>query len=200
MPTLTEQENPPQVCVAGRPKSSIPRRHRDEVWYLLYTRSRQEKETAWALKVAKLTYYLPMASYASSAAGRPTTTHKPLFPGYLFVCAPPHDFYGRMIQTPRRRHLVTHQPVLDPTLLETQLRDLYRASEHLPPYQISPRELQVGKRVEFIDGALAGLTAKISATPTRRTAKLLVVELDVQMLGAAHFQVDLSQHAVRLLP
>lgn len=211
MPTLAPEENPPELSLNGQPtdrmlgapstggiQTVLPRRNGNSTpqnWYLIYTKSRQEKPLAWRLKRLNLSYYLPMGRYQTTAHRQQVVVQKPLFPGYLFAYAK-HHALGDALQT-AKKHVVTWQIVRNPKKLQQELTTLWKASQHLHAYRPSPEALTVGKEIEFIDGPLQGLRSKIHAVLGK--SRSLVVELDVELLGAAHFEVDLTKHAVRLI-
>jgi hypothetical protein len=54
-------------------------------WWLVYTKSRQEKALAQQLLARDVFFYLPLIKRTSLSRGRTRTADVPLFPGYLFL-------------------------------------------------------------------------------------------------------------------
>src|SRR4051812_37242353 len=83
MPTLTLAKNPPELVVKGRRSSHIPKPHRQRKWFLIRTRSRQEKVVAQALREQRQSYYLPLEKFKTISARRTIIAARPMFSGYL---------------------------------------------------------------------------------------------------------------------
>ena len=59
----------------------------EEVWWLFYTRSRQEKQLMRRLRDLDIKHYAPQIPQRKrSPAGRVRTTYIPLFNNYVFMC------------------------------------------------------------------------------------------------------------------
>jgi transcription antitermination factor NusG len=58
-------------------------------WYALRTRSRFERTVRDAVEARNLAAYLPLYQTVTRWSDRTKTTERPLFPGYVFVCAEP---------------------------------------------------------------------------------------------------------------
>ena len=54
-------------------------------WWLIYTKSRQEKMLAQQLFAQEIPFYLPLIKRRSLSRGRERSAFVPLFPGYLFL-------------------------------------------------------------------------------------------------------------------
>src|SRR5213082_2843888 len=54
-------------------------------WFVLHTKSRQEKVLASELLARDVANYLPLRRVARLHAGRKVTVEEPLFPGYVFL-------------------------------------------------------------------------------------------------------------------
>ena len=66
----------------------------DSRWWLVYTRSRQEKQLMRHLRRLEVSHYAPQISHRRrSPAGRIRTTYAPLFNNYVFLHGNDHDRY-----------------------------------------------------------------------------------------------------------
>jgi transcription antitermination factor NusG len=125
-------------------------------WRVAYVRSRQEKELARHLLQHAVPFYLPLAEKRVRRAGRQLVSHLPLFPGYVF-------FRGTSLE--RRTALASDRivsvlEVCDQTLLDTELRSLWRLQESGAPLVPVPY-LGPGAAVEVIEGPFRGLSGTV---------------------------------------
>jgi transcription antitermination factor NusG len=58
---------------------------KQQPWYAVYTRSRQERQVAAYLQRQRINTYLPLRRTWSSRRDRKVTLEVPALPGYLFV-------------------------------------------------------------------------------------------------------------------
>lgn len=65
-----------------------------QTWWLLYTRSRQEKQLMRHLRKLDVPHYAPqIANRRRSPAGRIRITYQPLFSNYVFLCGDEESRY-----------------------------------------------------------------------------------------------------------
>jgi transcription antitermination factor NusG len=144
-------------------------------WYVLRTRSRQEKVLAGGLAARGIGHYLPLVTCTKMYGGRKAKVELPLFPGYLFVHGEPEDAFD----ADRSGRVAQILPVVNQLRFDYELRSIYLALEvnaTLDPYPY----LVTGAAVEVTDGPLRGVRG-IVAERTRPTRLILQIE----MLGQA---------------
>lgn len=199
MPTLSPDENPPELAIKGRSSTSLPARKKDSRWALIYTRSRQEKVLARQLLQAKQSYYLPYKTYEGRAANRPITVQQPLFQGYLFAYGPPIDLVDALNGNDSpAKNVVSTQWVKDETLLRQDLRRLWAFTHAVNTRFQRLAKAQPGQLLTFTEGPFEGMTATLITPPSSETHP--TVQLNIHMLGAAEFTIDLSNHTFDLGP
>lgn len=144
-------------------------------WYLLHTKSRQEKLLADELHRMGVGHYLPLAKQVRYYGKRKATVQIPLFPGYVFVRGSVEETY-QANRTHRVARIIT---VSDQVRLDWELKNLHlahRSSAALNPYPY----LRKGVRVEVRSGAFRGLQGLVETVAGG--GRLI---LQVQMLGRA---------------
>ena len=144
-------------------------------WYLLHTKSRQEKLLADELYRMGIGHYLPLARQVRYYGKRRATVEIPLFPGYVFVRGSVDDTY----QSNRTHRVARIIPVSDQSRLDWELKNLHlahRNSAALNPYPY----LRKGVRVEVRSGPFRGLQGFIEDVASG--GRLI---LQVEMLGRA---------------
>lgn len=156
-------------------------------WFVLHTRSRQEKALADDLSARGITHYLPLVNRIKYWGKRKTVVDEPLFPGYLFLRGRIDDAYI----ADRTRHVAAIIPVSDQQRLLWELKNLWQALRHkapLDPYSY----LKKGVRVEVTSGPLRGLQGLIEA---RTSVERLILAVDI--LGRA---VSIELHGAMVEP
>lgn len=144
-------------------------------WFVLHTRSRQEKVVAADLAARHMTHFLPLLHDVRTQGRRTVTITRPVFPGYVFVLGEEENAYP----IDRNRRLVRIIPVADQRQLTQELHHLYRVLHH--GCRVEPHAyLQRGVRVEIRSGPLKGIQGVVEnlVSPHR-----LVLQVD--MLGKA---------------
>ena len=147
----------------------------DRVWFVLHTRSRQEKALAEQLQKFSIEHFLPLVQIERRYGHRVRIVEKPLFPSYLFMHASRED-RARAMTTNRIANVLN---VPDQQMLVRELRQIQAAISSgvpLDPYAY----LHVGHWVRVRSGPLMGLEGRVE---DRRKAHRLV--LQVQVLGQA---------------
>jgi transcription termination/antitermination protein NusG len=121
-------------------------------WFVLRTRTRQEKALANDLEARGVGNFLPLVTCTRFYGGRKAKVELPLFPGYLFLRGSVDDAYtadrsGRVAQ------IIT---VPNQQRLDQELRNIHLAlsvNAALDPYPY----LKEGVRVEVREGPFRGL-------------------------------------------
>jgi transcriptional antiterminator RfaH len=149
----------------------------DRCWWVLRTKSRQEKALGRHLYERQVPYFLPLASRRLEVRGRPVTAFVPLFSGYVFLLA---DADERVTALTSNR-VVQTLPVPDQGRLWAELRQIHRLLRCGLP--IAPdRGLVPGVTVEIRSGPLTGLRGKVLKTSS---GQRFVVQVDFIQQGAS---------------
>jgi len=142
-------------------------------WFVLHTRTNQEKPLARDLKARGIDHFLPLVPAVRYRGKKKLKADWPLFPGYLFLRGSIDDAY-----TADRGGRVAHIiPVADQRRLIWELQNLAKAIEHGVPLDPYPY-LKKGIGVEITSGPLRGLQGMIES---RTSLDRLI--LAVEMLG-----------------
>lgn len=142
-------------------------------WYVLYTKSRQEKALAEDLTRMGIGHFLPLLRTVKRYGGRKAVVHEPMFPGYVFLEGSINDLYA----ADRTRRVARTIQVLDQVQLRWELHNIRLALERdagLTPWH----GLVSGMRVRITAGSLMGLEGIIERGGHRPR-----LVLQVQMLG-----------------
>lgn len=122
-------------------------------WWVLHTRAQNEKRVAAELERHRCQYYLPLVAVRHTyARSRWAVFHKPLFPGYVFLCGEHRD---REIAW-RTNRVANILEVVDQERLRTELQHICRLVEHGRNIELF-RGLQPGRRCRVVAGALRGV-------------------------------------------
>ena len=149
----------------------------EAAWWVLYTRSRQEKSLARDLLLREIRFYLPTVRRRLLIRGRAVHSHVPLLMGYLFVhCS--HEDRVRALATDRVAQVLTVQ---DSQQLYRDLLNIKRLIDSGAPLTVEAR-LQVGQQVRIRSGALTGLEGMVVK---RKLATRLVVLIKMLQQGVS---------------
>ena len=146
-------------------------------WWVLYTKARQEKAVSRALRGYRIPFYLPLVKKRSVSRGRSTTSHIPLFAGYLFLYGSEEERVRALTTNRISRILV----VDDETRFLRDLCQLRQLITSNAPLTVESR-LVPGNRVRVRHGAFAGLEGTVL---TRRGKTRLLVSVDFLQQGAS---------------
>lgn len=147
----------------------------DRMWFVLHTRSRQEKALAEQLQKFSIEHFLPIVQIERRYGHRMRIVEKPLFPSYLFM----HGSREDRAQAMTTNRIANVLDVPDQQMLVRELKQIQAAISSgitLDPYAY----LHVGHWVRVRSGPLMGLEGRVE---DRRKAHRLV--LQVQVLGQA---------------
>ncbi|MDX1564758.1 MAG: transcription termination/antitermination NusG family protein [Phycisphaeraceae bacterium] len=153
-------------------------------WFVIHTKSRQEKLLAGDLAARGVDHYLPLMEHVRFYGHHKTRIWLPVFPGYLFLRGDLDHAYV----ADRTKRVVRIIKVQDQQQLEWELQNIHlalRCDAPLEPFVY----LQVGVRVAVRSGPFKGLEGVIEKMG--RGAQRLVLQVD--MLGQAmSVEVDAS--------
>jgi transcription antitermination factor NusG len=149
----------------------------DRHWWVVYTKSRQEKSLARELLKYQVPFYLPQVKNTTIVKGRRRTTFMPLFTGYVFMLADEAERVRALTTNRISRTLnveETEQLILD-------LRQIKRLIESDAPLTIE-RRLAPGQKVRIKQGALMGMEGTVLL---RRGETRLLVAVNFLQQGAS---------------
>ncbi len=152
-----------------------PARARGRAWFVLHTKSRQEKKVVEVLEAVGVTAFLPLVTRRRAYAHRARVSGVPLFPCYVFMWGVREDAFGAIAS----KRAVKIIEAADQRALHHQLTQIHEAIERgavLDPYPY----LSVGRRVRVRSGSLKGVEGVIDERT--RVDRLVLI---VQALGQA---------------
>lgn len=152
-------------------------------WWVVHTRSRNEKALAQDLRSKDISYFLPMSWKVSRKSRRTTRSLLPLFNGYLFFCGKENERV-ELLKTNRVAHLIevdNQQKLLDELV---QVNQALQSGAPLTPHNY----IKTGQRCRVIAGPLMGLEGIVVRS---NNAVRLVLQIDI--LGqAASVEIDVD--------
>jgi transcription antitermination factor NusG len=152
-------------------------------WYVLQTRSRQEKAVAEVVQASGAECFLPLLRRVRYYGHRRRVVHAPLFACYLFVRGFPYHAY-QAIAARRAARIIA---VADQSQFEHEIAQIRMALEggaDLGPYRLFTR----GRRVRIASGPFEGLEGMVE--DRLRQDRLI---LRVQAIGRAlSLEIDAS--------
>ena len=176
MELLKESENPPIVW--PEEKSIVDF---EGQWWVVHTKSRNEKALADDLMQRNICYFLPMSWKVRRIRGRKIRSLLPLFGGYMFFCGNEKDRL-EVLRTNRVANLIEVWNVERFLRELTSLEQAISVGADLTPHKY----IKKGQLCHVIAGPLAG--SRGIAIKTLGKMKLI---LRVEMLGqAASVEID----------
>lgn len=152
-------------------------------WWLVHTKSRNEKALAGDLDNLGIDHFLPLVQVKRRYASRLWCANIPLFPGYLFMCGGDDEHYATLM-THRAAAVIR---VVDQERLRTELRQVYVVIMSREPVDLY-RGLRRGRRCRVARGSLAGLEGVV----LRRRGSCRIY-VGVEVLGqSAELEIDPS--------
>jgi transcription termination/antitermination protein NusG len=147
------------------------------LWFVLHTKSRQEKVVAQDLESMGVMYFLPLVSQVRFYGNRKARVRIPIFPGYVFLKGELEDTY----RIDRTKRLAGILKVNDQKKLEWELRNLHLAIAREASLEMYPY-LKNGVKVEVRSGPFRGLQGVIEGkTPKNR----LMLQVDILGQGVS---------------
>jgi transcription antitermination factor NusG len=140
-------------------------------WFVLHTKSRQEKAVAETLQQLGIRHVLPLIRRNNYYGRRKVEVDLPLFPSYVFMHGEPDQAYA----VDRTKRIARIIPVVDGRVLERELKDLETALANVSTFDPFPY-LTKGLRVEVRAGPLQGVRGVIEDR-TKRNRLILQVEI-----------------------
>jgi transcriptional antiterminator NusG len=175
---LKVSENPPTTW----PEAESIRDFQGE-WWVVHTKSRNEKALAHDLICKNMCYFLPMSWKVRHKSRRKIKSLLPLFGGYLFFCGN-EDERSELWRTARVANFIE---VRDREKLLKELMQIEQALRAGAPL-VPDKYIKMGQKCRVIAGPLLGLQGVVVKT---RSAMRLILQVD--MLGqAASVEIDID--------
>jgi len=149
----------------------------DRLWWVVYTKSRQEKVFSRQLLGLQIPHYLPLVTKMNYLRGRRFSSEVPLFSGYVFMRASHAERHSSF--TTNRISKVFQ--AFDEAKLRFDLSQISRLIASGAPLTVEQR-LAPGRRVKIRQGPLAGLEGTVLE---RRAGRRLFVGVDFLQQGAS---------------
>ena len=146
-------------------------------WWVLYTKSRQEKALARDLHAKKIPFFLPLVKQTKLCRKRRVTTEVPVFAGYVFLFGTREDRVEGLTTNRVSRTL----PRGDEFQLHSDLRQLQRLIESGAPLTVEQR-LSPGNSVRVKSGSFAGMEGTIIS---RRGTNRLLIRINFLQQGVS---------------
>ena len=162
----------PQDLLDQDPAELLGRR-----WWVLYTRSRQEKALTQRLEACGVPFYLPLIDKTSLCRGREIHSRVPLFANYVFLFGTPEE----RIRALESNRISRTLEVKDEDRLRFDLRQIRHLISTKVPLTLESRICE-GQRVRVRNGLLAGLEGTVL---TRHSKTRLLVSTNFIGQGAS---------------
>lgn len=174
-----EQYNEQMPCQQVGDDTDQPR------WWVLRTRSRQEKAVAAALMSLAIPHYCPLINAQRYHGSRRTSVNLPLFPGYVFL----HGDRDATFEIERTKRIASVLHVHDQLGLHRELENLRRAVRLDAGFDPYPY-LSHGTWARVKSGPYAGIQGRIDrqASPNKLILQVdllqsaMAIELDGALL------------------
>ena len=138
-------------------------------WYLIHTRSRQEKALACDLVAMRVSHYLPLVRRVRYHGRRKAFVDSVLFPGYLFL----HGTLEQAYMTDRSQRVAALIRIHDQERLRCELDSIRLALSQRAPLYPCPY-LENGARVEVRSGPFRGVQGYVE----RRKRDRLILQVN----------------------
>jgi transcriptional antiterminator RfaH len=173
---LKDSENPPISW-----PTDISIKDFSDDWFVVHTKSRNEKALAWDLVSKEISYFLPMCRKTSHSKGRKFKSLLPLFTGYMFF----NGDENQRVEVLRTNRVANIIEVKDQQQLIKEIAEIEQAL-HAGADLKPDRYIKAGQLCEVTAGPLKGL--KGIAQKTTTSMRLI---LNIDILGqAASVEID----------
>jgi transcriptional antiterminator RfaH len=149
----------------------------ERCWWVIYTRSRQEKALARDLFASRIPFYLPQVARDHRIRRRRFRTLDPVFPGYLFLFGTPEE----RVDSLKTNRISRILPVRDQDQLLLDLRQLAELIAIGAPLTVEQR-LCAGRKARIRNGPMAGFEGTIIQ---RRGADRLLIGVNFLQRGVS---------------
>jgi hypothetical protein len=149
----------------------------ERCWWVIYTRSRQEKALARDLFASQIPFYLPQVARDHLIRRRRFRTLDPVFPGYLFLFGTPEE----RVDSLKTNRISRILPVRDQDQLLLDLRQLADLIAIGAPLTVEQR-LCAGRKARIRIGPMTGFEGTIIQ---RRGADRLLIAVNFLQRGVS---------------
>jgi transcriptional antiterminator RfaH len=158
----------------------VPALASEKVWYLVYTKPRQESVAKLNLERQHYSVYLPLVRHSRKRLGRRIDVIEPLFPRYLFIeLSTQTDNWGPIRSTVGVSSLVRFGA--EPAAVPGQLIACLRARDNEQGVQLlAPRAFAEGDSVRIAAGPMWGYEGIFLATTGKQRVMVLLEILGKQ--------------------
>lgn len=158
MPILSEEPSVFPADLLQEPSNTSEQGISDSerLWWVIYTKSRQEKALARDLLAKQVSFYLPQVKKDLLIRRRPFRTLVPVFPGYLFLFGSSDE----RVESLRTNRISRILPVIEQGELQRNLRQLADLIAVGAPLSVEQR-LCAGRKARIRNGPLAGFEGTI---------------------------------------
>src|SRR6516162_1858884 len=177
MPTKTSQELTVYPENLFEAPEEVLNSSGERLWWVVYTKSRQEKAFSRQLIAKQIPHYLPLVKKTYVSCGRKFTAQVPLFPGYVFMFGSEQERITSLTTNRVSRIL----EVADPSRLRTDLEQVNRLIQIGAPLTVEQR-LAPGNQVRIRHGAMAGMEGTVLV---RRGKTRLIVAVTMLQQGVS---------------
>ena len=172
--TLNPSANPP-VCFPESIFDEYISVHTNHPWWVVRTKSRQEKALAWNLYAHGINYFLPLANRPQKIKTRVRISAIPLFSGYLFFLGD-HLHRQEVLKTNRAAQIIE---VPDQKSFFNELKNIHTLLLEEKDVKLCDF-FHKGRLVTITHGPLKGLTGKVL-----KQKKSTYLQLSVHCIGQA---------------
>jgi len=165
--TLKESDNP-KICYPD--DALINNVTNDQLWYVAYTKPRQEKALAWNLMQREVSYFLPLIKRKQPSIKRLRYSLTPLFTSYIFFKAN----NAERVEALKTNRIIQTIHVKDQTLLINEMDIIYKAISNRPVNEYISK-IKAGQKVRIIAGPLMGLEGRLRQ---HKNERYLIIEVE----------------------
>lgn len=181
--TIKLSANPP-ICFPENLFSENYETSPEKRWWVVRTKSRQEKALAWSLKGLGIDYFLPLVPKPQKCKGRMRTSIAPLFNGYLFFKGTEEQRINAL-KTSRVAQIIEVEAQKQ---IEKELTSLAIATEEQSDLQLCDF-VKRGQRVKIVSGPFMGMNGIVK---TKKNKKRVILNIDA-IRQAVVVEIDIDQ-------
>lgn len=130
-------------------------------WYVIYTRSRQEKVLALQLEAAGFEVYLPLINKVSNWSDRKKVVEVPLFNSYVFIKDVCDKYHFKNFKSFVTFLNYNGKPAIVKQKEIDIIKSLIKYGYHVELSEDDSAQLTEGKKVKIISGPLKGIECEV---------------------------------------
>lgn len=155
---------------------------KDQLWYVVYTKSRSEKKVSQAFDSQNIAHYLPLQKTLKQWSDRKKWVEEPLFKSYIFLNIDYRTQYLKAIQTDGVVKFIEFcgKPVV---VKNQEIENIKRIIEHREFEIILQNEIQnVGDKVEVMEGSLKGMSGTLTRFKGKEKVLIKIDSIDKNII------------------